>query len=582
MVILSSGRKSRPLLLFAALLPLVAHSDAIEFLRLEEVEPGMRGVGRTVFFGTAVEEFNVEIIDVLRNFLPQRDVILVRLSGRIVDEAGMVEGMSGSPVYVNGALVGALAYKFGSFTKEPFGGVTPVEEMMRLFEESGKQGSIGSGAHGFVPIHTPLSISGLHPEIVDEAKEEFSPYGFIPMGSGGSQEGLSDPPSLEPGAMIGLSLIRGDAEMSMLGTLTLIDGNRIIGFGHGALVAGEVEMPLVSVHVHSVIPSSYLSYKLASSSQVIGTVTQDRVAGVGGVLGREPRLIPVLVTVNDGKKEDTYRYELVQYRSYTPLLVNWVTRSSVISSAKSTGDFTIKSTMKIELEEEREIHLHNTFAGGQAVENLGIWVYRPVDKLLNNEFEEPKIEKVELSIDVREQMEKARIASVKLNKTVLKQSDTLHIEVNLMPLSGRSYVEKFAFSELKVAEGAVLEVLVSSSEAIAAHETERWPEKFVPASFDHLLTMIENSGASDELVVQIVSPDEAVQVGGVDLPSLPASVRHLYRSRRILDRTAITKGWPLFSIKRGVPHSICGFERAEARMEGAPKELKETRGGEEK
>jgi hypothetical protein len=582
MVILSSGRKSRLLLLFFALLFLVPDSEAIEFLRLDEVEAGMQGVGKTVFIGTEVEEFNVEIIDVLRNFLPQRNVILVRLSGKAVDEAGVIEGMSGSPVYVNGKLLGALAYKLGSFTKEPIAGVTPIEEMIRLLEEGGKHGSSRSGAHGFVPIQTPLSIAGLHPEIVDDVKEEFSQYGFTPVTSGGSHEDFSDPPVLEPGAMIGLSLIRGDAEMSMLGTLTLVEDNRIIGFGHGALVAGEVEMPLVSVRVHSVIPSSYLSYKLASGSQVIGTVTQDRVAGVGGVLGNGPRLIPVLVKVKDGEREDTYRYELVQYRFYTPLLVNWVARSSVIASAKSTGDFTIRSTMKIVMEEEREVNLHNTFAGGQAVDNLGIWVYRPVEKLLNNEFEEPKIEKVELNVEVTEENEKARIAGVKLNKTVLKQSDTLHIRVNLIPLSGSPYVEKFAFAVKEVAEGTLLEVLVSSSEAIAAQEAERWPEKFVPATFDHLLTMIENSGASDELVVQIVSPDEAVQVGGIDLPSLPGSVRHLYRSRKILDKTAITKGYPISSIKKNVPHSISGFERAEARMEGAPKQPKETRGGEQK
>lgn len=549
-------------------------------MRLDEVEPGMRGVGKTVFIGTDVEEFDVEIVDVLKNFLPQKDVILVRLSGKIVDEAGVIEGMSGSPVYVNGRLVGAMAYKFGAFAKEPMGGVTPIEEMVRIFGDGEEQGSILSGAHGLMPIQTPLTIAGLHPKIIDDIKEEFSEYGFIPMSSGSAQGDFSDSLALEPGSMIGFSLIRGDAEMSMLGTLTMIEGNKIIAFGHGVLSAGEVEMPLVNVHVHSVIPSSYLSYKLASGSRVIGTLTQDRVVGVGGVLGEKPRLIPVVVMVDNGERKDAYRYELVQYRFYTPLLANWVTRSSVFASAKSTGDFTIRINMKIAVEGEEELHLRNTFAGGQAVDDLGAWVYRPMEKLLNNEFREARIEEIELGINVREEVEKARIARVKLNKTLLEQLDTLQVEVDLMPLSGSPYTEKFEFPVKGIPEGALLEVLVSSSDVIVAQEKERWAEKFIPADFNHLVRMIEKSGASDELEVQIVSPDEAIQVEGVDLPSLPASVRHLYRSHKIIDRTSITKGYPLFSIKRKVPHSISGFERVVAKMEGAPEEPKESRGGE--
>ncbi len=405
MVISSSKRKSRLPFLFAIFLLLVPYSEAIEFMKLDEVRPGMRGVGKTVFKGTKVEEFDVEIIDILKNYTPKKDLILVRLSGKIVDEAGVIEGMSGSPVYVEGKLIGALSYKLGTFTKEAIAGVTPIEEMIRIFEYGEEQGSIHSGAHGLVPIQTPLTIAGFHPRIINDIEEEFNEFGFIPVISGIIRNDLSDSLVLEPGAMIGFSLVRGDAEMSQLGTLTMIDGNRVIAFGHGALLAGKVEMPLVSVHVHSIIASSYISFKLASSSCVIGKLTQDRVVGVGGTLGEETKLIPVEVNMENEEVEDAYKYGLVQYKSYTPLLLNWVTRNSVLASSKLTGDFTIRSNMKIMVEGDRELHFHNVFVGGQAVDGLGVWVYRPMEKLLNNEFKEAKIEKIELSMSVKEEVQ---------------------------------------------------------------------------------------------------------------------------------------------------------------------------------
>jgi hypothetical protein len=581
MAISSSTRRSRLLLFFICFLPLINHTSATDFMELDEVKPGMRGVGRTVFSGTKIEDFDVEVISILRNFSPGRNLILVRLSGKVVDHAGVIEGMSGSPVYVDGRLIGALSHALGSFMKEAIGGVTPIEEMLLLFESGGERGSIGSSSHGLSQIQVPLALAGLHPEIVDDVREEFSELGVIPVGGGISRSDISDPVRLEPGAMIGFSLIRGDAEMSMIGTVTLIEGKKVIAFGHGALHAGEVEMPLVSVYVHSVIPSSLLSYKLSSSSQVIGKLTQDRIAGVGGILGEETRLIPVTVNVTSGMLDDVYDYELVQYKSYTPLLVNWVVRSSVLSSSRSTGEFTIRADMGIVVDGGEKVHRHTVFAGGQVLNGLGRWVYQPVEMLLNNEFGEQKIDKITLDIEVKEKVDEARIGSVRLNKTVLKRTDTLRVEVELVPLSGVSYFEKFEFPLEGVAQGTPLEVSIGSSEALIAQEVERWPERFLPASADHLLQLAGRSGASDELEVQVAVPDEEVQVEGVQLPSLPASVRRLYRSSKIADKTVIVRGHPLSSVKRRIPHSISGFGRVEARIEGAP-EGPEERGGEEK
>lgn len=582
MDILLSKRKSRNLFLFLLLFFLTFDSEAVELMGLEEIKPGMKGVGKTVFTGAKVEDFDVEILSILKNFVPKKDLILVRLSGKIVDEAGVIEGMSGSPVYVDGKLIGALAYKLGSFTKEPIGGVTPIEEMIRIFDLGKEHGSIQSGSYGLVPIRTPLTVAGFHPSICDDIADKLSKFGFVPVSSGTAYETLSDSFSLEPGAVIGISLIRGDAEMSAIGTLTLIEGDRIIAFGHGALLSGEVEMPLVAGWVHSVVPSSYLSYKLTSTQQVIGKLTQDRVVGVGGVLGAETKLIPVTVEVQGDGVEDSYRYELVQYKSITPLLVNWVTKNSVVTSTKSVGDFTIRGDMEIFMEKNRKLHLRNTFAGYNAYDDFGRWVYRPIEKLLNNEFEEQKIRKVDLNVSVLEEAERARIVRVRLNKTVLKQSDTLIVEVEIKPLSGSLRTEKFEFPMEGVPDLTKLEVLVSSSDTLITHEMQRWPQKFVPTSLEHLLRLIEHFGSSDELEVQLVSTDEIVQVQGIGLPSLPPSLRDLYHSHKVVDETFVTKGYTLFSKKIRLPYSISGFESIEVRMEGATGELEKNRGRQKK
>jgi hypothetical protein len=582
MVTLSSRRRSRQqLFLIIPFLLLLQGLDASPFMSVDEVRPGMQGIGRTVYSGTEIEEFGVEVLSILHNYTaPKRDLILVRLHGKIVDEAGVIEGMSGSPVYIDGKLVGALAYRIGLFAKEPIGGVTPIDEMMRIFEPGQGHGAAQPAASDFVPIETPLAVAGMHPQIVSEIKDRFGEYGFLPMSSGSATGSDSEAPLLEPGAMVGFSLVRGDAEMSQIGTLTFVDGDRVLGFGHGAFFTGEVEMPLVDVYVHSVIPSSATSFKLASGSRVIGKLTQDRVVGIGGILGERARLIPVTVAVENGGRQEEYRYEVVQHRLFTPLLVNYVVRNSILSSSKLEGDFSIASTMEIGLDGRRELSLRDVFTGSQTADALGRWVYQPVERLLNSEFGPKDIERINLDLRVEEEVRSARITRVTVSKTLLRPTDTLEVEVELTPMSGGPYLEMFEFLVEEFPRDEPLHLYIGSAQSMVMQEAERSPQRFVPVDFEHLLRLIEDAAPSDELEIQVVGSGEVVQVGGVDLPSLPSSVNYLYRSGRVADRTAFLQGQVLLSMKKKLPHPVRGFERVEIAVEGSRDGARESQGKE--
>jgi len=580
-MVISLSKRSKRFVFLVAISFVGLYSQAAEYMSLKDVKPGMKGVGKTVFRGTQVEDFDVEIIGVVENFIPGKDLILVRVGGGVIDEAGVIEGMSGSPVYVDGKLIGAMAYKFGAFQKEPIGGVTPIEEMLRIFEPGHEQGGIHMGEHGVVPIGTPLTVAGFHPNICDEIANACMQFGFVPVSTGTPRGESMGEFSAEPGAVIGLSLIRGDAEMSAIGTLTLVEGDKVIGFGHGAFVGGKVDLPLVAGYVHSVIPSSFMSYKLASGCQVIGKITADRVVGVGGRLGARARLIPATVKVGSTEGEETYQYEIVQYKLMTPLLVNWIAKNSLLASIKATGDCTVSGEMKVVVGDTRTVRLRNVFAGSNAIDEFGRWVYQPIERLLNNQFGEQEISSIELNVSMKEEVEKVRILSVKLNRTSFKQSDTLVAEVELLSLDGDRYTEEFFVPMGRVPEGVGLEVQVSSSDTLRAQEMQRWPRRFSPTSPDHLIRLIEDAGSSDELELRVLVGEEVVQLKGIDLPFLPSSVRGLFHAGKIADETVVTTGYPLFSVRRRLVHPISGFETIEVKMEGAVEEP-ETNGGRNK
>src|SRR3954469_12674146 len=327
---------------------------------VDEIKPGMVGVGRTIFEGAEMQDFKVHILGVLKNVqAPQRNLILARLEGGPLAETGVIAGMSGSPVYIEGRLIGAVSYSIGAFPKEPIAGITPIGEMIEATAATGTRRppaaparlelpvppehlpSVVRGAYARVaafadrpadvqtfgvpaaagaqmgallrPIATPLVMSGMDTATSDLVASMFRDAGFTPVLSGGSSASAaptSEP--LRPGDPIGVALLGGDGEMGATGTITHIDGTRLYAFGHPFFNFGPTAFPLTRATVYATLPSLMSSFKIATMGDVVGTLQQDRATAIAGTLGKGPALIPISVTLDSGHGgKRTFHYTVV-------------------------------------------------------------------------------------------------------------------------------------------------------------------------------------------------------------------------------------------------------------------------------
>jgi hypothetical protein len=339
---------------------------------ISEIRPGMVVIGRTVFSGTQVEEFRAHILGVIENVIgTQRNLILARLEGGPLAQTGVIAGMSGSPVYIDGKLIGAVSYALGSFPKEPIAGITPIAEMtdatstistrapgtrvkvefplsrdglLQAFRKAlnwnrpfadrpddaqfiGTTGLAGVGGREIAtmlrPIATPLVMSGFEPDVASTLGAAFQDQGFVPMaGAAGTHPGEMpfDGP-LKPGDAIGVTFVNGDLELGATGTVTHIDGDRVYAFGHPMYNLGPTEFPMTRAYVYTVLPSLFSSAKLSATGEVIGTFTQDRATAIAGRIGPAPRLLPVTMTLeSDRGGKHTFKFGVVRDQLFTPLM----------------------------------------------------------------------------------------------------------------------------------------------------------------------------------------------------------------------------------------------------------------------
>src|SRR3954470_24980323 len=360
---------------------------------VDEIKPGMVGVGRTIFEGAEMQDFKVHILGVLKNVqAPQRNLILARLEGGPLAQTGVIAGMSGSPVYIDGRLIGAVSYSIGSFPKEPIAGITPIEEMIAATAETGTRRAArvqprldlpvtpeglaaavratyariasfadrpadvqvfgmpvatGSQIGALLrPIATPLVMSGMGSGTSDLVSSMFRDAGFTAVLGGGS--GADVAPSnepLRPGDPVGVSLLGGDGEMGATGTVTHVDGNRVYAFGHPFFNFGTTAFPMTRATVYASLPSLMSSFKIATMGEVVGTLQQDRATAVAGTLGKGPATVPVTITLDSGRgAKRTFKYDAAVDQLFTPLLTYVALFNTLGSYERQFGDmtFTVK------------------------------------------------------------------------------------------------------------------------------------------------------------------------------------------------------------------------------------------------
>lgn len=548
-----------------------AAETSFESIPVGEIQPGMVGEGRTVFSGDTIESFKVEIKGVLRNIGPNTNMILAELEGGPLAHTGVIAGMSGSPVYIDGKLIGAIAFAF-PFAKDPIAGITPIDEMLEATATPSTrrasaplefpltseklaavapeqlrpvpiQGVSLTGAQqlqpylgrNLAPIVTPASLLGFPAESFDVIAPLLRQLGIeplmggamAPMGQSGPGPSLAEDP-LEPGDAVGVGLVTGDLQISATGTVTHVDpdtGN-VYAFGHPLFNLGPIEYPMTRSKVHLVLPSLMNSFKMASSGDTIGTWVQDRSTAIKGVLNVRPRMIPLEVDVTTSRGQNkSYALEIVDDQLFSPVL----TYASLIAILQSTerqfGSQTVKVSAWVETSENGIVNVEDVFTDQQASVSASAMVAAPMAFLLNNDFEKVKLEKVRVGVEATERPLTARVLRAWLDTDQVTPGGTVTLKILLKSYRGEEMLKTVDVAIPANAPKGQLRLMVADATTLSAHERRQAREAFVPRDMDQLVRAINALRKNNRLYVRLSRADAGgAIVEGEYMSSLPPSV----------------------------------------------------------
>jgi len=570
------ARRRLAVTLLIALAGLAGLVAAPQQMGVDEIRPGMVGIGRTVFSGTRVEEFKANIIGVLQNVIgTHRNLILAKLEGGPLANTGVIAGMSGSPVYVDGRMIGAVSYSLGQFSKEPIAGITPIAEMTdsasfgsarpagarasiefpltaehladalrkafdwnKPFAERAQDtrlgglasvagltgGELGTLLH---PIATPLVMSGFEPVMGDLVAGAFRTQGFVPSGSAAMGARMGEMPfdgPLKPGDAVGVMLVNGDLQLGGTGTVTHIDNDRVYAFGHPFYNLGPTEFPMTRAYVYTVLPSLFSSMKLSSTGDVIGTFTQDRATAIAGRLGPGPRMIPITMTLSpDRDITRTFRFEIVNDQLLTPLATYVSILNTLGSYERQTGaaTFTIRGTAT--LAHHEAIAFDNLFSGEQAALGMAAYVVAPITYLVGNDYEKVDLQKIELSIASSETPKTATLERIWLDDPRPRAGRTAPLKVLLRTYRGEEIVRTLPI-EIPANASGTLALLVSDGSRLGAIEQREARSPQQPRSVDQVIKALNKGRRNNVVYVKLLGSDSGAVVRGEVLPSLPPSV----------------------------------------------------------
>ena len=512
----------------AALIAVSALSGAPIIYPLKDVRPGQKGVGRTVFSGSKVEDFQVEVLGVLENIGPRQSIILARLSGGPLAETGVMQGMSGSPVYIDGKLVGAVALGFPQ-AKEAIAGIRPIEDMLRI-EPDPKGARLAatprqkyvSGDLRLEEIATPVSFSGFSGTTLEHFAPQLRGLGLDPRqgvsGGGNPPDRLGDPKTLEPGSMISVQLLSGDMSVSADGTVTAIDGNRVYAFGHRFLSSGSTEMPFARAEVLALLPNLNSSFKISQAKEWMGTITEDRDVAVTGLTGRRAAMSPLEIRVGS----NTYHMSVVQDRVMTPLVAQMAVFSAIDSTERAVGAATFSVRGRAEFA-GGSVKLDNVYSGDVNVAALAsVGTAAPLSYALGSGFDAFRLKNISLDIVPLSTRNQVQIADVLAPRQVHPGDD---VELTVV-LAGENGAETIKKSHYKLPVGAPSGALfVTVSDATAANLVDVQTALGSPArSPAQVLGLLNGLRANTNAYIRVWRAETNYTLDGRELPSLPASI----------------------------------------------------------
>ncbi len=539
------------------------------FFPLSELKEGMRGTARTVFRGADAEEFSVEILGIVPGAIgPRQDMIIGRLSGGGADRTAVFAGMSGSPVYINGKLVGAISYSF-PFSKEPICGITPIEQMIQIFEKNQNvktkireprtvsfaelaatnwkpelprnaivASSILSGVstnsplaqvagQSFQPIATPVSFNGISQDVINLFAPQLMSVGLLPVAGVSGAARITpikkaDETTLVGGDSVSMQLTRGDYSLAAAGTVTYRDGEKVYAFGHPFLSLGTSDLPMSESHVVTVIPNLNNSFKLAVPDDMVGSMTQDRATGVFGKLGQVPKMIPVEINLETSRGQtQTLNFEVAKDDFLTPLLLNITLYNSLVANERGIGEATVEMSGEIQIKGQPPVKIDNRFGGAQASQFAALSVALPVNTLLKSNFDDLEISKITLSAVSNDGNKSAVLERIAVDKTRVKAGETIEVQAFARTDSGKIFVQKIPVTIPADTPNGALSILVGDGSGIQQNSVL---QQFVPKDLSELVNTINKAKKFDRLYVQTFRTTNGAVVGVNEMPNLPPSV----------------------------------------------------------
>lgn len=550
--------------------PLLHSAD--DFMVLKDVKPGMKGEGFTVFENDEIERFEFEVLDIVENFYPQRDVILIHLLGEKVYHTGVVSGMSGSPVYIDEKLVGALAYRIGQFMKDPIAGVTPIHQMLDIFsKEEIREKELAANHVSFpeeikryayspnekidllnilnnqftaehqsiTPIETPIIVSGLSPKIYERFSAAFrqSNFRFVPGGKITNQDAPATT-VLKPGSAVAASIISGDVDVSAVGTVTYCDEKRVLAFGHPMFNSGAVSVPMAGAKVITTLASLAGSNKYAVATDIIGTIRQDRSSGIMGIIGEKAPCIPVHMNVKSPiLKDRSFNFNLSDDRSQYSMLTVFLWMS-IINSLETTrlgfGDYSIHLNGEIKIENCDDVILENFYAGrgigfydgsGSDASEAAYEIAMTLGSVLMNQFEKARVQKVNLTFNINPGKKAAEIEKVVFSKQDVVPGDHVDIFIQVRPYRGEIFELKKTIQVPANLVKKQIKIAVGGNSEISRWEIKAGIGRFVPNSLDEVVSLLNRRRKNNTIIIQLKEADDGAVIHGKEFPSLPPSIQ---------------------------------------------------------
>jgi SpoIVB peptidase S55 len=525
-----------------------AQTPLNETLPVDQVRAGMQGYAYTIFAGDQVERFDLEVIGVMPNFLgPKQSIILVQLKGPKVEHTGVVAGMSGSPVYIDGKLAGALSLKLGIFTKEPIAGVTPIADVLAgggstarattatatdwqatVSDSLAGRAGIQSGAE-LRSIETPLIFSGFQPAAIQKFSDQLGGLGFV-TAQGGTTAARPDDAKLAPGDMAGMVLVQGDVSINSACTVTAIHGDQVFLCGHPFLNLGDVQLPMARSRVLTTLSSDLASTKIVNAGGPIGTIVSDHLTAVTGKLGPAPAMIPLELSTRSALGTKTIHAEIVNHPKLTPLLVGITTFNGLTQNIVYGETTTLKMNAEIKLKGHAPVHIENTFAPSDTMSPDGmpvaIAVMSTFMRLFNNAFEKVNVESIALNVESVPGRQSFSIESAWLEKGEAAPGETLRLRVLLQPYRGTPRIEETSVRiPDQVLRGATLRLMVSDADWMnrASRGFAGAGGQGGPEGLDPLIALINRERRNDRLYVGLFVPSPTMLWDDKELPNVPLS-----------------------------------------------------------